>query len=156
MVATSAPGTGLTTPTVYLQIQVIYGIVSAAVPALNRSLRMFNTSMGSSWWQTTFSQSNGKSGVSSSRKQNDIPLKSINTGTNRSRGRSTDRDEITDNEHGAKSTSDQVGYSFTSSGAQLGEADARSGRGQSEDSSDSKARIIRKETQWHISYETSG
>lgn len=150
MVDSSTSGVGLTNPTVYLQVQLIYGLIAAAIPALNRSLRLFNTSMGSTWWQTTFSQNDTKSEQHTARGRGDIPLKYVRSSHNRSAARSPERDEITSGASAPSLRPDHVRYNFSSSGTQ-GEADARSGR--SQDSTDSKARIIRKETHWHVTYD---
>lgn len=128
-------------------------IISAAIPAQNRRLRLFNTFMGSSMWQRTVSHIYGKSGHSASQEQSDIPWSSVNTSNNRSRARSLGTDEITASDGAARSRPDQSGYVYTSSWVLWGEADAGSGR--SQNSTDSNARITRKETHWHVSYDRS-
>lgn len=150
MVHSPSGGIGITKPTVYLQVQLIFGIISAAIPALSRTLRLFNTSMGSTWWQTTLSQSNGRSAQSASRGRSDIALKSLNKSSSRSQATSLERDEFEGNKNGRILRSDDVEYNFSSSKIKQGEADAQSGR--SHDSTDSKARIIRKETHWQVTY----
>jgi hypothetical protein len=135
---------------IYLQVQVLYSVFSAAIPAVNRWLRGFDTSMGGVW---TTSMTYG-SGHTTSRKRthlgSNIRMKSIKTGTNVSR-RSNGNGNGTEDErpHKAPFRPDLINYSASVSGQV--EADAQSGA--SDGSGDSQANIIRREVQWQVHHE---
>ncbi|OQV09663.1 hypothetical protein CLAIMM_13762 isoform 3 [Cladophialophora immunda] len=154
-VHSSNPGVEIVTPTVYRQVLVLFAIASAALPALNRGLRKFNTSMGSTWMDTTLSQA---SGGRDTHQQGSIPLKSLNktnkSSMNRSKRRSMDEDEIDSAEKNPNFRPDKVQHNTTAYWGKSVDPDARSG--QSQESQNSEAKIIRKDMQWRVHYENQG
>lgn len=107
--------------------------------------------------KTTSSQSGGRSTAKGTlvsdrdRKQSDIALQSMEAGTQRRSEAPTTRPSIDNDGNITRLRPDQTEYSFKVQASSSGDIDARSGR--SHDSTDSKARIIRKETYWNISHE---
>lgn len=69
---------------------------------------------------------------------------------NRSQAKAPERNEVGSSENRPRLRPDDAAYNFSSSRVKQGEVDAQSGR--SQDSTDSTARIIRKETHWHVTY----
>jgi hypothetical protein len=70
-------------PTIYAEIQVVYAVFSAAIPAVNRWLRKFDTKMGGGWTGTTNASDSSDAlagGRSESRKQS-LPLTNANSQT---------------------------------------------------------------------------
>ncbi|KIW90865.1 uncharacterized protein Z519_08648 [Cladophialophora bantiana CBS 173.52] len=152
-VHSSNPGVEIVTPTVYRQVLVLFAIASAALPALNRGLRKFNTSMGSTWMDTTLSQTSGRG----TGQQPTIPLKSLKTNKssmNRSKRRSMDEDEIDRPDQNPNFRPDKVQHNTTAYWGKAVDPDARSG--QSQESQNSEAKIIRKDMQWRVHYENQG
>lgn len=149
MVSSTPSGVSLTNPIVYLQVQLVYGIATAAVPAVIRSLRMFSTAMGGAWWETTFSGSQSKSGSASRSRGRNIALKSVNTSHSKSLTDPSEADGIALTRSTAKLRPDPVGYTSGTS------SNRHADRG-SQGSTDSQARIIRKEMHWHVRYDPTG
>ncbi|KIY03997.1 uncharacterized protein Z520_00689 [Fonsecaea multimorphosa CBS 102226] len=148
------PGVEIVTPVVYRQVLVLFAMASAALPALNRGLRKFNTSMGSTWMETTVSQASGGKATNG---QASIPLKSMKTNKssmNRSKRRSMDEDEIDGAEKNPNFRPDKVQHNTTAYWGKSVDPDARSG--QSQESQNSEAKIIRKDMQWRVHYENQG
>ncbi|OAP62853.1 hypothetical protein AYL99_02080 [Fonsecaea erecta] len=148
------PGVKIVTPVVYRQVLVLFAIASAALPALNRGLRKFNTSMGGTWMDTTLSQA---SGGRETQGQASIPLKSMKTNKssmNRSKRRSLDEDEIDSADKNPNFRPDKVQHNTTAYWGKSVDPDARSG--QSQESQNSEAKIIRKDMQWRVHYENQG
>ena len=139
---------------IYLQVQVLYSIFSAAIPAVNRWLRGFDTSMGGVW---TTSAHYGSSHATSGKRErlgSDIKMKSIKNGTNVSRRSNGDGIEG-ERLHKEPFRPDLVNYSASVSGqveADVSRDDARSGA--SEGSGDSSTNIIRRERHWEVHHET--
>lgn len=158
------PGIEIVTPIVYQQVQVLFAIVSAALPALNRGLRKFHTSMGSTWMDTQLSQNSGRGATapSSGRQQGSIPLKSLDNlksqttqaSLGRSKRRSLDEDETrTGEQQDPNFRPDKVQYNTAAYWGDTIEPDARSG--QSQESQNSESNIIRKDMQWQVRYENN-
>ncbi|OAL37090.1 hypothetical protein AYO20_03567 [Fonsecaea nubica] len=157
-VHSSNPGIEIVTPTVYRQVLVLFAIASAALPALNRGLRKFNTHMGGAWMDTTLSQASRDRDAQA---QASIPLKSFTktnrtnkSSMNRSKRRSMDEDEIDSAEKNPNFRPDRVQHNTTAYWGKSVDPDARSG--QSQESQNSEAKIIRKDMQWRVHYENSG
>ncbi|EXJ77509.1 hypothetical protein A1O3_09736 [Capronia epimyces CBS 606.96] len=158
----SNPGVEIVTPVVYQQVQLLFALVSAALPALNRGLRKFNTSMGSTWMETTASQSSRQATrQKTGRGTRSIPLKSLNKSQDsdsRSKRRSLDEDKVVAGEQPQQQDPnfrpDKVQYNTSTYwGNNAIEPDARSG--ESQDSQNSEANIIRKDMQWQVRYENN-
>ncbi len=160
-VHSSNPGIELVKPTVYRQVLLLFAIAAAALPPLNRRLRNFNTSMGGTWMETTVSQGSGKgTGAGGS-----IPLKSLNkskVSANRSqiashirsKRRSLDEDKIDQGENNPNFRPDRVQNTTAAYWGKSVDPDAQSG--QSQESQNSEAKIIRKDIQWRVHYENQG
>lgn len=68
-------GVALATPTIYLQVELLYALFSASIPALNRWLRNFDTSMGSTWIYSSHAYSLNQSEKSQNRSRSrSIPM----------------------------------------------------------------------------------
>lgn len=150
-VESQSPGVSLTDATVYRQAQILAAIITAALPALNRSLRLFHGTLGTSWMKTSYSlsQSNGKStgkgDSKADRRQSSIVLKSLEPRT-----MPAEEQRIHEDEDVICLRPDPVDYQYTASSHANG-ADAESAK--SRDSTGSKSRIIRMERQWHVRHE---
>lgn len=149
-------GVSLTDATVYRQTQILFAIVTAALPALNRSLRLFHGSLGNSWLKTTYSlsqtisKSNGRTASNADRKRSSIVLKALEPSVSRSAAKSSEEHGQTADEDSICLRPDPVGYRFTASSYPTG-ADAESSK--SQESTGSKSRIIRMERHWHVRHE---
>ncbi|KAJ9603547.1 hypothetical protein H2200_011733 [Cladophialophora chaetospira] len=161
-VHSSNPGIEIVKPTVYRQVLLLFAIASAALPPLNRRLRNFNTSMGGAWMDTTLSQGSAKN----TQDRATIPLKSLNktkgsesrsrmrshnrsqTGSKRGSG---DEDRIDESKSNPSFRPDNVQHSTAAYWGKPVDTDAQSG--QSQESQNSEAKIIRKDIQWRVHYE---
>ena len=80
-------GASLSTPAVYLQVQVLYTIFSALVPTLNCWLRKFDTSIGTQWRNSTHGSAQGphcRAATQGTGKMDDSFLMKSLTSTNKS------------------------------------------------------------------------
>lgn len=163
-VHSSDPGVQIATTVVYRQVLLLFVIAAAALPALNRGLRKFSTSMGSTWIETTLSQA---SGGGTGHERAAIPLTPLhrNKGSEASRsrnrsqirgeGRSPNPDETDTDEQKPNFRPDAVQHNTTAAyWGKAVEPDAQSG--QSQESQNSQANIIRKDVQWRVHYEAQG
>ncbi|RMZ84503.1 hypothetical protein DV737_g1144, partial [Chaetothyriales sp. CBS 132003] len=144
-------GPSLAVPEVYLQVQMMYAIFSAAVPSLNRWLRKFDTSMGTQWQSSAYGSSRGSHGKAGTRStdtnHHSFIMKSLNSvdkSQNRSQLRS--RNSIDDPNN---FRTQPTGYQANVQGRGTMEPESRSG---SQASIHSQSKIIRKETRWYVDY----
>lgn len=149
-------GVNLTDATVYRQTQILFAIITAALPALNRSLRLFHSSLGNAWLKTTYSLSHsaGKSAERTAshadRKRSSIVLKTLASSANRNAATSAEEHRDTADEDAICLRPDPIGYQFTASSYPTG-ADAESSK--SHGSTGSQSRIIHMERHWHVRHE---
>ncbi|RMZ89221.1 hypothetical protein DV736_g3556, partial [Chaetothyriales sp. CBS 134916] len=144
-------GPSLAVPAVYLQVQMMYTIFSAAVPSLNRWLRKFDTSMGTQWQNSTYGSSRGSRGKAGTRStgtnDNSFIMKSLNS-VNKSQDQSQlrSRNSIGDPDN---LRSQPTRYQANVQGHGAMDPESRSG---SQASIHSQSKIIRKETRWYVDY----
>ncbi len=163
LVHSSNRGIEIATPTVYRQVLLFFAIASAALPSLNRRLRSFNTAFGGAWMETTLSQGSGRNTTGD---RGTIPLKSLNKTKGsenrsamrsqnrsqlRSKRRSLEEDRIDKSENNPSFRPDKVQHNTTAYWGKSVDPDAQSG--QSQESQNSEAKIIRKDIQWRVHYE---
>jgi hypothetical protein len=156
---TSSRGASFTTPTVYLQIQVLYAVFSAAIPPLNRWLRKFDTSMGGAWQASSnygsAHDSRSRAATGHTVKNGSYMLQSINSATKSQSasqlwsGTSTDDfEKLQKPSVTANWRPEQLGYRADIISQRAVDMDAQSG--QSQGSVNSEAKIIRKDTHWKV------
>ena len=150
---TSPRGASLATPMIFLLVRVFIAIMSAAIPSINRWLRKFNTSMGTRWQNTAYGSGQGyPSGVASRGKPGNsfkmVPLTSTNKSQN---GVLPETRTSFDNADRLDPRRPEYRANIQGPGA-AGQSESRTG---SQESVHSQSHIIRKATEWSVSYVTN-
>lgn len=153
----------MTKPTIYLQIELLYSLLSASIPALNRWLRNFDTSMGSAWMygSQAHSMNNSKMGTGRGESQA-FPLESIHRAGDRDR--KTSRASLLGQTKLKRSSAAMKSGEFVPPGPKYSastQAYATSQSSQGHERPDSTGMnsdemIIRKDVHWHVQYEQNG
>lgn len=159
------------TPTVYAEVQLIYAVFSAAIPAVNRWLRKFDTKMGGQWNTSSgaYGSSGRKYGKGPNSSSNRVHGQSyaLDTMSSRATGNATGSAVVKRGgtpvvqQHGdvvaaaaapdARFRPDRVNHTWQT---QVPETDGSSGQSrQSQGSAHSEANIIRKDAQWNVHYD---
>jgi hypothetical protein len=133
---------------VYLQVLLLYAMFSAAIPALNRWLRKFDSSMGTSWHETAQSYDTGAYSKSSQSKQNILPSTTLqsNTSEGLTLRRSPNEGSLCD---GPSFRPDPVQYTAVISGG----PDVQTSTKGIQDNHSDDANTIHKEQGWQVRYD---
>jgi hypothetical protein len=133
---------------VYLQVLLLYAIFSAAIPAMNRWLRKFDSSMGTTWQETAQSYDTGAFSKNSRSKQNILPSTTVQS--NASDGlilrRSPNEGSLCD---GTAFRPDPVQYTAVISGG----PDVQGPLKEARDNQSDDANTIHKEQCWQVRYD---
>ena len=154
--------TTLAVPTVYAEVQLVYAIFSAAIPAVNRWLRKFDTNMGGHWTTSSgaYGSADGYANRGGRSHANSFPLNTIGSQISSSgahhgphTGKLRERGEAAKLEQDSTFRPDNVNYTWQTQ-VPVTETDRSSGQSRnSHGSAGSQANIIRKDIQWHIRYD---
>jgi hypothetical protein len=137
------PGVALALPSVYLQVELFYALLSSAIPALNRWLRNFDTSMGTTWTSAYGSQQYGSTGRADKSVGQSYRMDSINNSKLRPEGsQQLDNNAFTPGNR-----------EYLASCMHGNNADGRSNHSQDDRSTSSEDMIIRKSVGWQVTYE---
>jgi len=143
-------GVAITYPTVYLQVELLYALVSCAIPALNRWLRKFDTSMGTTWATAVGSQQRSTDQETKKNSRQSYRLSAVNNPQSRSK----DRRHIPLNGPSLTPGNNQYTASCErQTNPYAGSSNSQEGH--SNRSMSSEDMIIRKDVGWQVRYEDS-
>ena len=136
------PGVALALPSVYLQVELFYALLSSAIPALNRWLRNFDTSMGTTWTSAYGSQQYGSNDRADKSVGQSYRMDSINNSKLRPDGPQQDNNAFTPGNR-----------EYIASCMHGNNADGHSNHSHDDRSTSSEDMIIRKSVGWKVTYE---
>lgn len=146
-------GVSLAIPTVYAEVHLVFAVFSAAIPAVNRWLRKFDTKMGGQWNTSSGTYGSGNAYAKNQSKSNNQSFP-LDTMRSQASGTGAQSDMVRNRSHNAEDQLRPDAVAYTWQTQVPSDTDRESGGSrQSHQSAHSEANIIRKDVQWQIHYD---